>query len=65
MCSITYEPCDENSFRIGPNNNGQGDQSDDELGSGNSGIEARSMEVCNDRITIPCADEDFLMVTGL
>lgn len=64
MCSIVYEPCDENSFRIGPNNNETSmmDVADD--GSGDGGIEARAdlAEMCIDRITIPCASDDLLMV---
>lgn len=62
MCSIVYEPCDENSFRIGPNNN-ETDLMDTADGSGDGGIEARdAVEMCIDRISIPCASDDLLMV---
>lgn len=72
MCSIAYEQCDENSFRIGPNNGGSmsmnnatgagQEMADDVAGSGDGGGEGRSMDVCSDRITIPCAFEDFMKV---
>lgn len=71
MCSIAYEQCDENSFRIGPNNAGSvnnatgTDQAmvDDVAGSGDGGTEGRSIDVCSDRITIPCTFEDFMKVS--
>ncbi|XP_047106141.1 uncharacterized protein LOC124775354 [Schistocerca piceifrons] len=50
MCSIAYEPCDENSFRIGPPEN----QADE----GSGGGDARE---CDDRIVMPCDSEDFIM----
>lgn len=65
MCSIVYEPCDENSFRIGPNSDGssQSDAIDGGGGSGDGGIEARDLvEMCVDRISIPCQSDELLMV---
>lgn len=63
MCSIVYEPCDENSFRIGPNSDGVADS--DDGGSGGGGIDARDVvEMCVDHISIPCASDDLLMVGG-
>lgn len=78
MCSIAYEPCDENSFRIGPNNDnissgseiimmddgniaGPQDQLDD-VGSGDGLGPQSRMDICGDRITLPCDSDEFLMV---
>ncbi|XP_068081134.1 uncharacterized protein [Anabrus simplex] len=55
MCSIAYEPCDENSFKIGPPI-----QSDE--GSGDGG--RASLSECDDRITLPCDFEEFIMPKG-
>ncbi|XP_060521591.1 uncharacterized protein LOC132699110 [Cylas formicarius] len=58
-CSIAYEPCHENAFRIAPNNqNGSTDGDLEELGSGQE--ETRSMEICNDKIIMPCDSDDLL-----
>lgn len=63
MCSIVYEPCDESSFRIGPNNNETSLMDGTEDGSGDGGMESRNLaEMCIDRITIPCASDDLLVV---
>ncbi|XP_063917357.1 uncharacterized protein LOC135133044 [Zophobas morio] len=57
MCSIAYEPCHENSFRISPNNN---ETISEDVGSGD-GAEPRNMDDCSDRIVLPCDSEDLLM----
>lgn len=78
MCSIAYEPCDENSFRIGPNNDNLSSGSEiimvdeniigvqqgqlDDVGSGDGGLPQSRMDLCGDRITLPCDSDDFLMV---
>lgn len=63
MCSIVYEPCDENSFRIGANNDESDMMNVVDDGSGDGGVDARDiMEMCVDRISIPCASDDLLMV---
>lgn len=72
MCSIAYEPCDENSFKIGAGSSGNngvsggvganppGSQIGEEIGSGDGGVvEARS---CSDRIIMPCDSDDLIMV---
>ncbi|KDR10193.1 uncharacterized protein LOC110838169 isoform X1 [Zootermopsis nevadensis] len=52
MCSIAYEPCDENSFKIGP-------PVLSDPGSGDGGIgDSRD---CDDKIVMPCDSEEFLM----
>lgn len=57
MCSIVYEPCDENSFKIGPPNSGQ--ILNDDEGSGASASEGRADE-CNDKIVMPCDSEELI-----
>ncbi|KAF2896996.1 hypothetical protein ILUMI_09179, partial [Ignelater luminosus] len=57
MCSIAYEPCHENSFRIGPDTNGV--TSTVKVGSGDGS--ARNMVVCTDKILMPCDSEDLIM----
>ncbi|RZC34751.1 uncharacterized protein BDFB_001026, partial [Asbolus verrucosus] len=62
MCSIAYEPCHENSFRIAPNNNDTDVVED--AGSGDGALDAkepRNMDVCSDRIVLPCDSDDLLM----
>lgn len=59
MCSIVYEPCDENSFRIAPNNN-ENATSDGIDGSGDGLI--LESDACTDQISIPCASDDLLMM---
>jgi len=94
MCSIIYEPCDENSFKIGasamkqqetnsnnifPNNSTQfmssttlapGDLNElQDVGSGDGDGETvvnevqsrQQMEICTDKILMPCDPEDFIM----
>lgn len=78
MCSIAYEPCDENSFRIGPNNDNISSGSEiimtddsnnvmgiqDEFADIGSGDDAQPrLDICGDRITLPCDSDEFLMVT--
>ncbi|KAK9883020.1 hypothetical protein WA026_001233 [Henosepilachna vigintioctopunctata] len=65
MCSIAYEPCHENSFRIAPNNNGTRRPAleDDSEGSGGGGL-SRSFRECVDRIVLPCDNEDLIMLGG-
>ena len=97
MCSITYEPCDENSFRVNANvgglsestgmeppqtssgsnpETGSNSAGDDQVmaadstgeiveGSGDGTAEARSMDVCADRIILPCDTVDLIMVSNL
>ncbi|KAK5641187.1 hypothetical protein RI129_009734 [Pyrocoelia pectoralis] len=62
MCSIAYQPCHENSFKIGANSGNVtvGTTADDsDIGSGDGS--ARMDNSCNDRITMPCESEDLLM----
>ncbi|KAB0793699.1 hypothetical protein PPYR_13319 [Photinus pyralis] len=60
MCAIAYEPCHENSFKIGTNSNNATTTNDDaDVGSGDG--TARMDGSCNDRITMPCDSEDLLM----
>lgn len=63
MCSIIYQPCHENAFRISPNNEIAMDPED--LGSGDvlETIQSREMDICSDRILIPCDSDDFIMVS--
>nr|CAD7262098.1 unnamed protein product [Timema shepardi]CAD7403237.1 unnamed protein product [Timema cristinae] len=58
MCSIVYEPCDSNSFKIGPASQSQ--FAADTEGSGNSEQSEDSRE-CDDRIVMPCDSEEFIM----
>lgn len=73
MCSIAYEPCHENSFKIEPNNSNEtagttGDDgsiagNNDGMGSGDGGLSVgRGMEICSDKIVMPCDSEDLLFV---
>lgn len=62
MCSIAYEPCHEDSFKISPNNN-VNEISEDEIGSGGGDMQPRADE-CADRIILPCDSEDLLMVSS-
>ncbi|XP_014282588.1 uncharacterized protein [Halyomorpha halys] len=62
MCSIVYEPCDENSFKIGPpigggDDMGSGDGAMMSMGNGNN-------RQCNDRIVMACDTEDFISASG-
>uniref|UniRef100_A0A6P7FGW5 Uncharacterized protein LOC114327953 n=1 Tax=Diabrotica virgifera virgifera TaxID=50390 RepID=A0A6P7FGW5_DIAVI len=65
MCSIVYEPCHENAFRISPNSGddymevGSGDYTDDDDEAGI--VEGRQMDSCGDKITIPCESDDLLL----
>ncbi|KAL0274704.1 UNVERIFIED_CONTAM: hypothetical protein PYX00_002768 [Menopon gallinae] len=59
MCSIVYEPCDENSFRIGPASMMMS-MNDEGSGSEPDAPEAREDE-CSDRIVMPCDSEEFIM----
>ncbi|XP_066252681.1 uncharacterized protein [Euwallacea similis] len=63
FCSIAYEPCYENAFRIAPNNNGGIDFNIAEEGSGddNSEVISRDIEFCNDKIVLPCDSDELLM----
>lgn len=69
MCSIAYEPCDENSFKIGPpifsdtGIEGSGDEGGDVPG----GSQVVSMDVfreCSDRVMMPCDSEEFITPQG-
>lgn len=65
MCSIAYEPCHENAFRIAPNTDSPDTTTNimDE-GSGDGGLEeaSRALEMCNDKVILPCDSEELLMV---
>lgn len=62
MCSIVYEPCDENSFKIGPPGSGQ--LLNDDEGSGfSSDTSVGRADECNDRIVMPCDSEEFITVS--
>ncbi|XP_075211076.1 uncharacterized protein LOC142318377 [Lycorma delicatula] len=63
MCSIVYEPCDENSFRIGP------PILSDDPGSGSGPLRdpvelENAVKQCNDRVLMPCDSEEFLNPAG-
>lgn len=68
MCSIAYEPCHEDSFKIAPNNNSTLTNAvviDEVEGSGGGveGVQARDMQQeCVDRVILPCDNEDLIMV---
>lgn len=71
MCSIAYEPCHENAFRISPNTEeGTGGAGDggDTIGDPGSGdgdpSESRNMEICNDKIVLPCDSDDLILVSA-
>ncbi|XP_066139864.1 uncharacterized protein [Euwallacea fornicatus] len=63
FCSIAYEPCYENAFRIAPNNIGGVDFNVAEEGSGDDDLDAvsRNIGLCNDKIVLPCDSDDLLM----
>ncbi|KAF7281515.1 hypothetical protein GWI33_004595 [Rhynchophorus ferrugineus] len=69
MCSIIYEPCHENAFRIAPNSEIDDIDLDvepsleDGEGSGEIDFEeaARALELCNDKIVLPCDSEELIM----
>lgn len=58
MCSIAYEPCDENSFRIGQT---PPEVEDDDIGSGGGPLLREEPRTCSDRILLPCDSEEFIM----
>ncbi|XP_024081446.1 uncharacterized protein LOC106665445 [Cimex lectularius] len=62
MCSIVYEPCDDNSFRIGPSYS----QDDEGSGSGpiSNSIRDSSPDLCEDKIVMACDTEDFISPVG-
>ncbi|XP_054267082.1 uncharacterized protein LOC128989235 [Macrosteles quadrilineatus] len=65
VCSIVYEPCDDNSFKIGPSIL----SNDDPVGSGAGPLPlsdsmAAAAQGCNDRVIMPCDSEDFLTPQG-
>ncbi|XP_063243655.1 uncharacterized protein LOC134542959 [Bacillus rossius redtenbacheri] len=55
MCSIVYEPCDENSFKIGP------DPPQTAYDGSGYGADDEAQRDCADRIVMPCDSEDFIM----
>lgn len=68
MCSIAYEPCHENAFRINPNTESEGTGGDITVdsGSGDGGLgESRNMEICNDKIVLPCDSDDLILVSEM
>lgn len=64
MCSIAYEPCHEDAFRISPNQQDSTSDAEDALeGSGGGDPQqGRQMDTCGDRIVLPCDSEDLIMV---
>lgn len=68
MCSIAYEPCHEDSFRISPNNNSSSanDMLASEVegsGGGEEPMQPRDMQdQCVDRVILPCDNEDLIVV---
>lgn len=63
MCSIAYQPCHENAFRISPNNDYVADPLDFGSGEVIDAIQSREMEICSDKIVIPCESDDFIIVS--
>ncbi|KAJ8959223.1 hypothetical protein NQ318_022485, partial [Aromia moschata] len=71
MCSIAYEPCHENAFRISPDTDGVDTNGEDGggeapidpgSGDGPGGVgESRNMEICTDKIVLPCDSEDLIL----
>ncbi|CAH0564018.1 unnamed protein product [Brassicogethes aeneus] len=63
MCSIAYEPCHEDSFKIDPNRQEVESNLDDALeGSGSDGVpQSRQMDSCGDMISLPCDSDDLIM----
>ncbi|KAK4874960.1 hypothetical protein RN001_014320 [Aquatica leii] len=61
MCSISYEPCHENSFKIGPVASSTNDEVD--VGSGDGS--ARMDDICDDKIYVPCESEDLIMTENM
>ncbi|CAH0384846.1 unnamed protein product [Bemisia tabaci] len=63
MCSIAYEPCDENSFKIGPPIS-----MEDDPGSGDDSIplsdDVGQSRGCQDRVMLPCDIEEFITPGG-
>lgn len=71
MCSIVYEPCDENSFKIGPplseNDEGSGDGANDANDSNNNNNTTLIMNMireCSDKVLMPCDSEEFITPGG-
>lgn len=62
MCTIAYEPCHENAFRISPNTDNIVDPAEFGSGDGMDMIESRQTEICGDKIIVPCESDDFIMV---
>ena len=61
-CSIVYEPCDENSFKIGPPMSGQ--NAIEGSGYGETGVpdSDNNNKECADKILMPCDSEEFITV---
>ncbi|EEB16872.1 hypothetical protein Phum_PHUM442150 [Pediculus humanus corporis] len=59
-CSIVYEPCDENSFKIGPPMSGQ--NAIEGSGYGETGVpdSDNNNKECADKILMPCDSEEFI-----
>nr|XP_023015541.1 uncharacterized protein LOC111505031 [Leptinotarsa decemlineata] len=63
MCSIVYEPCHENAFRISPNTDTNEGMIDVGSGQGSEDLaESRNMQICNDKITVPCDSDDLILL---
>ncbi|XP_018323875.1 uncharacterized protein LOC108736080 [Agrilus planipennis] len=63
-CSVVYEPCHKNSFKIGPGQNNTSGVNGDafsDVGSGDGAIATREDDSCNDRVVVPCPFEDLIM----
>ncbi|KAJ8915019.1 hypothetical protein NQ315_015994, partial [Exocentrus adspersus] len=65
MCSIAYEPCHDNAFRISPNTedgSSGADTEDQDLGSGDGDpSQGRDMEICRDKVVLPCDSDDLIL----
>ncbi|ERL86070.1 hypothetical protein D910_03484 [Dendroctonus ponderosae] len=64
MCSIAYEPCHENAFRIAPNSLDSGAvPTNMDEGSGDEEVEtiSRALKMCNDKIVLPCDSEELIL----
>lgn len=63
MCSIAYEPCHENAFKISPNSYSSVDPIEYGSGDGIQLIQSSEADICGDRIIVPCESDEFIMVS--
>ncbi|KAF6208664.1 hypothetical protein GE061_017122 [Apolygus lucorum] len=68
MCSIAYEPCDDNSFKIGPpiiSNDDNGSGGGPVFGAQGTPLgQGSPSQSCSDRVVMPCDTEDFITPVG-